>query len=82
MKEKLLERLQLMNKAIEEKHQALQQANADLNMLNGCRQELQHVIHMLDLADAETRERGEHTQEKCVVDNCPEQDHLAVAQVA
>jgi hypothetical protein len=48
MKEKLLERLKLMDEAIMKQHQALQQANADLNMLNGCRQELVHIINLCD----------------------------------
>ena len=48
MKEKLLKRLEEMNKLIDETHKRLQQANADLNMLNGHRAELVNVINMLD----------------------------------
>ena len=55
MKEKLVERLQIMDAAInkqkdtlQQASNALQQANADLNMLNGCRQELLHVMHMVE----------------------------------
>jgi hypothetical protein len=48
MKEQLLERLKLMDDAIMKQHQTLQQANADLNMLNGCRQELVHIINLCD----------------------------------
>lgn len=55
MKQQLLDRLQLMDKSIQDKHlqlenanKALQQANADLNMLNGCRQELVHIINLCD----------------------------------
>jgi len=48
MKEKLLERLKLMDEAVMKKSQELQQCNADLNMLNGCRQELVHVINLCD----------------------------------
>lgn len=55
MKAKLLERLQLMDKAVQNQHiklqeanNTLQQANADLNLLNGCRQELVHIINLCD----------------------------------
>ena len=48
MKEQLLERLKLMDQAIRDQHDKLQQANADLNMLNGCRQELVHIINLCD----------------------------------
>lgn len=63
MKQKLLERLQLMDKAIQDQHQKLQQANgnlqqahADLNMLNGCRQELVHIINLCDMDHAPNEE--------------------------
>lgn len=46
MKDKLFERLKLMDEAIVKQHQTLQQANADMNLLNGCRQELVHIINM------------------------------------
>jgi hypothetical protein len=55
MKEQLIERLQLMDEAIKNQTQKLQQANADLNMLNGCRQELLHIIHMLDQEEKEIK---------------------------
>lgn len=55
MREKLIERLKLIDEAINKQHQALQQANADLNMLNGCRQELLHVIHLLDQEEKEIK---------------------------
>lgn len=48
MKEQLVERLALMDKAIVDAQQKLGQANADLNMLNGCRQELVHIINLCD----------------------------------
>jgi hypothetical protein len=48
MKQQLLERLKLMDNAILDQSQKLAQANADLNMLNGCRQELMHIISLHD----------------------------------
>ena len=48
MKEKLLARLEEMNKALDETHKRLQQASADLNLLSGHRAELVNVINMLE----------------------------------
>ena len=48
MKEKLLKRLEDMNQEIDAKHKQLQQANADLNVLNGHRMELVHILSLCD----------------------------------
>lgn len=53
MKEKLIERLSLMDQAIAKQTQVLHQANADLNMLNGCKQELAHIISMAEQEEKE-----------------------------
>lgn len=66
MKEKLLERLELMNKAIEDQHLKLQQASADLNMLNGCKQELVHIINLCDESKSEAH---------CENENCDDPNH-------
>lgn len=71
MKEKLVERLQIMDEAIKKQtatlqaaNTALQQANADLNMLNGCRQELLHVMTMFEQEGKDIQE--EHKEDKFV----------------
>ncbi len=46
MLEKLLERMKLVEEAVVKQTQAVQQAMADMNMLNGVKQELQHIINM------------------------------------
>ena len=66
MKEKLLERLSLMDKAIVEAQQRLGQANADLNMLNGCRQELVHIINMVSEPVVPPAEQCAAVQDDCV----------------
>lgn len=48
MKEKLLERMKLMEEAIARQQQAVNQAMADLNALHGSRQELNFIIAMAD----------------------------------
>jgi len=47
-KEDIQKRLTEVEKAIEEKNKQLQQANADLNVLIGCRAECMHWIHQFD----------------------------------
>lgn len=75
MKEKLIARMEIMEAAIKKQNDtlqqantALQQANADLNMLNGCRQELIHVMAMLE---------AENKEESAVVLDLPENDDSA-----
>ena len=53
MKEKLTERVQLMDEAINKQTNVLHQANADLNALKGARQELLHIIHMIQQTEIE-----------------------------
>ncbi len=84
MKDKLFERLKLMDEAIMKQHQTLQQANADMNMLNGCRQELVHIINMcaedekevaivvdenLKLHTVDTEAMTEVTLDHCIPEN-------------
>lgn len=46
MRENLLKRLDLINKAIERQHRQVDQANYDLTMLQGARQEIVHIMNM------------------------------------
>lgn len=68
MKEKLAERLVLIDQAIAKQTTTLHQANADLNMLNGCRQELLHVIHMCDQEVASAGMDDEQIESAAVLD--------------
>ena len=46
MKAKLLERLKMMDETIAKQNDVYQQAMAQLNALNGCKQELLHILNM------------------------------------
>ena len=70
MKEQLLERLKLMDETIQNKGQQLQQANADLNLLNGQRLELVHIINLCDKEQESKEPLHDLNEDKQSLDKC------------
>lgn len=84
MKQKLLVRLEEMNKTIDEKIAQLNQLNADVNVLRGHRGELVNVINMCNEAEPEPEPEpapvtplGNHECELENHDSCKEQEDAA-----
>ncbi len=56
MREKLLNRLKDLELTVRMKKHALEQANADLNMINGHYSEMQNTLKLFDEHEAQVKE--------------------------